>query len=102
MAATPGRNEPCPCGSGKKYKQCCLAKDEAAAREARARAAEAEAKAVPPDPAAEDEKADKGDKAESARLPPRATRHQTHQPWKKQQGARGPQKFTTPRRSGAS
>jgi len=25
-----GRNEPCPCGSGKKYKQCCLAKDEAA------------------------------------------------------------------------
>jgi Tfp pilus assembly protein PilF len=27
-----GRNEPCPCGSGKKYKQCCLAKDEQAAR----------------------------------------------------------------------
>jgi tetratricopeptide (TPR) repeat protein len=26
-----GRNEPCPCGSGKKYKQCCLQKDEAAA-----------------------------------------------------------------------
>ena len=21
-----GRNEPCPCGSGKKYKKCCLAK----------------------------------------------------------------------------
>ena len=21
-----GRNEPCPCGSGKKYKRCCLAK----------------------------------------------------------------------------
>lgn len=19
-----GRNDPCPCGSGKKYKQCCL------------------------------------------------------------------------------
>jgi uncharacterized protein YecA (UPF0149 family) len=19
----PGRNEPCPCGSGKKYKKCC-------------------------------------------------------------------------------
>ena len=27
-----GRNEPCPCGSGKKHKKCCLAKDEAAAR----------------------------------------------------------------------
>ncbi len=23
-----GRNAPCPCGSGKKYKKCCLAKDE--------------------------------------------------------------------------
>ncbi len=23
-----GRNDPCPCGSGKKYKNCCLAKDE--------------------------------------------------------------------------
>lgn len=22
--AKPGRNDPCPCGSGKKYKQCCL------------------------------------------------------------------------------
>lgn len=20
----PGRNDPCPCGSGKKYKHCCL------------------------------------------------------------------------------
>jgi len=24
----PGRNDPCPCGSGKKYKNCCLRKDE--------------------------------------------------------------------------
>jgi tetratricopeptide (TPR) repeat protein len=27
--ATPGRNDPCPCGSGKKYKKCCLPKQEA-------------------------------------------------------------------------
>lgn len=27
-----GRNEPCPCGSGKKYKQCCLNKDDEAHR----------------------------------------------------------------------
>ncbi len=27
-----GRNDPCPCGSGKKYKKCCLAKDEEATR----------------------------------------------------------------------
>lgn len=25
-----GRNDPCPCGSGQKYKKCCEAKDEAA------------------------------------------------------------------------
>ena len=25
-----GRNDPCPCGSGKKYKKCCLPKDRAA------------------------------------------------------------------------
>jgi tetratricopeptide (TPR) repeat protein len=28
-----GRNDRCPCGSGKKYKHCCIAQDEAAARE---------------------------------------------------------------------
>lgn len=32
-----GRNDPCPCGSGKKYKQCCLAKDQAAASAERAK-----------------------------------------------------------------
>jgi hypothetical protein len=30
--AKPGRNSPCPCGSGKKYKVCCLVKDEARER----------------------------------------------------------------------
>lgn len=30
--AKPGRNEPCHCGSGAKYKKCCLAKDEAPER----------------------------------------------------------------------
>ncbi|MDX9996312.1 MAG: SEC-C metal-binding domain-containing protein, partial [Rhodocyclaceae bacterium] len=23
MPSSPGRNDPCPCGSGKKYKKCC-------------------------------------------------------------------------------
>ena len=31
MAKT-GRNDPCPCGSGKKYKRCCLTKNEEAER----------------------------------------------------------------------
>ena len=26
-AGDPGRNDPCPCGSGKKYKKCCWGKD---------------------------------------------------------------------------
>lgn len=28
MVEKVGRNEPCPCGSGKKYKNCCLQKDQ--------------------------------------------------------------------------
>jgi hypothetical protein len=34
VASKPGRNDPCPCESGKKYKKCCLTKDEALARAA--------------------------------------------------------------------
>lgn len=30
------RNDPCPCGSGQKYKRCCLGKDQAAAQAQRA------------------------------------------------------------------
>ena len=30
----PGRNDPCPCGSGKKYKQCCLRTEAAQAEQA--------------------------------------------------------------------
>ena len=35
----PGRNEPCHCGSGRKYKHCCLSKDESEAGSARAKVA---------------------------------------------------------------
>jgi tetratricopeptide (TPR) repeat protein len=42
--AKPGRNDPCPCGSGNKYKKCCLPKEEAVERkqlaEAKAKRAE--------------------------------------------------------------
>lgn len=38
-AERPERNEPCHCGSGKKYKRCCLDNDEEAASEKRRRAA---------------------------------------------------------------
>ena len=29
--SNPGRNDPCPCGSGKKYKRCCLEQERLAA-----------------------------------------------------------------------
>jgi len=31
--AKPGRNDPCPCGSGNKYKKCCLLKQQEVERE---------------------------------------------------------------------
>jgi tetratricopeptide (TPR) repeat protein len=41
-----GRNDLCPCGSGKKYKRCCMARDEAVAREEFAAAAASQAAAT--------------------------------------------------------
>jgi tetratricopeptide (TPR) repeat protein len=44
-----GRNDPCPCGSGQKYKRCCLPRDEAATAAARAAAPTPDAApAIPP------------------------------------------------------
>lgn len=40
---TVSRNAPCPCGSGNKYKKCCLTQDEKAAAEAREQRQVAEA-----------------------------------------------------------
>jgi len=37
-----GRNDPCHCGSGKKYKKCCLAADEQKARERRSASVESQ------------------------------------------------------------
>jgi len=43
-----GRNDPCHCGSGKKYKKCCLAKDEEAKRAQEEEARRARPVASPP------------------------------------------------------
>jgi hypothetical protein len=87
---TLGRNDPCHCGSGKKYKQCHLDKDEAAARAARAKAA-----ADAPAPASEEGQA-------AAPPPPPKQAHPTRQPWKKAQAnTRGFQKFSVPRKVGS-
>lgn len=42
-----GRNDPCHCGSGQKYKRCCQEKDETAERDARATAEAAKPKPPP-------------------------------------------------------
>jgi len=47
MSERPGRNEPCHCGSGSKYKKCCLEKDEAARVATAATQAAAAAAAAP-------------------------------------------------------
>jgi hypothetical protein len=92
----PGRNDLCHCGSGKKYKACCLDKDEAAAREARqkaqAAAQAAEAEAAPP----------AGETGAADRPRERDRRHNTDQPWKQKQEARSVPRFNAPRRSGGS
>jgi len=87
-SAQPGRNEPCHCGSGRKYKHCCLAKDDSKASAARAKAA-AEA------PVQSTEAA--------TAAPARRPKPQTHQPWKGTT-ARGfiPRTTRTPRKVGGS
>jgi hypothetical protein len=80
----PGRNEPCDCGSGRKYKQCCLAKDEAAAAKARAEAA-ANAEPVA---------------AEAAPAAPHPPKHRTHQPWKATSSRGFVPRSTAPRKMG--
>jgi len=83
-----GRNDPCHCGSGKKYKQCHLAADEAAAREARAKAAASLEAATP---------APEGSKAAAPVTP----RHPTRQPWKGgNTNTRGFQKVSATRKVG--
>jgi hypothetical protein len=82
-----GRNEPCHCGSGKKYKHCCLAKDEESERASRVQQASPALQAMP----ADDEPSPR------ATPPPRAP----SQPWKRAaQSARGPRRIHTPRKAG--
>jgi hypothetical protein len=108
---TLGRNDPCHCGSGKKYKQCCLSKDEAAERAARAKAAEKAEKADKPDKSDKADKTAKSEKAEGsaaaeapAKSGARPPKHATDQPWKSGglKNTRSFQKVRTPRKVGGS
>jgi hypothetical protein len=88
-AARPGRNEPCRCGSGRKYKHCCLAADEKKDAAARAKAAKVDADA--PTAAADDAP------APAARTP----KPKSDQPWKTGSSTRGfVPRSRTPRKVG--
>ena len=84
--ARPGRNEPCPCGSGRKYKQCCLDKDEA-----KIRATLAKAVAEAPEPS-----------ADAAKARTKAPKHKTDQPWKRATTRGVHNQVRTPRKVGGS
>ena len=85
--ARPGRNDPCHCGSGRKYKQCCLEKDNqkasAAIRKATAQAAKESAET-------------------QTAATTRAPKHQTQQPWKGATSRGFVQRARTPRKVGGS
>jgi SEC-C motif len=92
---TLSRNDPCHCGSGKKYKQCHLDQDEAAAREARTKAAAT----VGPEPAPAAAEA-AGGRASAKGAKPKLP---TGQPWKRGAAAsntRGFQRTATTRKTG--
>ena len=84
----PGRNEPCYCGSGRKYKQCCLEKDEKKAAADRAK--------IAPEASPQDTKA-----VPSA--PTGVKKPRTEQPWKASASRRGfVPRSRTPRKVGGS
>ena len=90
MVHNPGRNDTCHCGSGRKYKHCCLDKDEALAQAARAKA--------------ESRRAGRGarrsERAEAPvqQRPPKAA---SYQPWKRSAtNTQGFQRMSTPRKVG--
>jgi hypothetical protein len=87
-SAKPGRNDRCHCGSGRKYKQCCLEKDERQAAAARAKAAAAEAAA--------------GSSEAATPAPKRAPKPETHQPWKATTSRGFIPRTRTPRKVGGS
>ena len=86
-SARPGRNEPCHCGSGRKYKHCCLEKDAAQASAVSAEAAGQDTAAAP---------------EATAAAPARAPKPETHQPWKATTSRGFIPRMRTPRKVGGS
>jgi hypothetical protein len=92
-----GRNDTCPCGSGKKYKKCHLQADEKSNSEALAKAREeAEAAAE----AAEGEEPE--ERKEGPVHPPEAKGHKYAPKIPRPRPAAGSRQVSTPRKAGTS
>jgi preprotein translocase subunit SecA len=89
-----GRNDTCPCGSGKKYKKCHLQKDEESHAKAVAKAQKAAAKA------AEEEGPEES--KEAAAHPPEARDHKYAPKVPKPKPTPGARQVSTPRKAGTS
>jgi hypothetical protein len=98
----PGRNEPCHCGSGRKYKQCCLDKDEKAASAARAKAAAAADAAASAEGSADAAASADAPADAAAAKPAQKPKHETHQPWRGATTRGFVQRSRTPRKVGGS
>jgi hypothetical protein len=97
----PGRNDPCLCGSGRKYKQCCLDKDQQAARKTQADAAEKAANEAAKSSGEDDSaKKDSADKGAKGSVPGIQSGKAQKQPWKKVSGNPHPTQRTMPRKAG--
>jgi len=89
-----GRNDPCPCGSGRKYKKCHLQEDE----ESRSRAlAEAAREA-----AARDAEAEEEEKKEGQAHPPDAKGRKVSPPSHRPKTGAVARQVSTPRKVGTS
>lgn len=89
-----GRNDTCPCGSGKKYKKCHLLADEKSNSEALAKAQEEAAKA------AEGEEPE--EKKEGPAHPPEVKGHKDAPRIPRPKPAAGGRQVSTPRKAGTS
>jgi len=89
-----GRNDRCHCGSGKKYKQCCLPADSAALAAERAKQAEARAAELAAEAEAQGEADAQDERHRDHRDRGQGRKADTH-------GAAGAQKRTLPRKVGS-
>jgi hypothetical protein len=92
-----GRNDTCPCGSGKKYKKCHLQADEESYSEALAKAREETAAE-----AAQAEGDEPEDKKEGQAHPPEAKRHKYAPKTPRARPTAGSRQVSTPRKAGTS